>query len=47
MHPRHAETRAGRVLLHVVALLCEPWHTLRRVWCHIAGIARECWRRRQ
>lgn len=45
MHHRHAQTRAGRVLLHVVALLCEPWHTLRRVGCHVAGIIREIWPR--
>jgi len=39
------ERRATRILRHLVLLLGEPWHLVRRMWCHVAGILRECWRR--
>jgi hypothetical protein len=41
MSPDHARTRHGRALLHLVALLFEPFHTFRRIGCHLAGILRE------
>lgn len=39
------EHRGTRMLRHLVLLLGEPWHLVRRMWHHVAGMVRECWPR--
>jgi hypothetical protein len=39
------ERRGTRLLRHAVLLLGEPWHLIRRLWHHAAGIVRELYPR--